>query len=381
MSMSLEDLIKTELSLKPGLIYLNHAAVGTWPSRTAKAVRNFATENETCGAQHYLEWMKVEAVLRDQFAQIINANSGDDIAILKNTSEALSFVAYGLDWQAGDNVVISNQEFPSNAMVWHSLKAKGVEVREVELCSDDSPEDALIKAMDDKTKLLSISSVQYASGLKMDLLALGEACKKNKVLFCVDAIQSIGIIPFDLKAIQADFVMADTHKWMFGPEGVALFYCRPALREQLRLHEYGWRMLEDMSNYTPAEYEITHTARRFECGSPNMLGIHAANASMSLLLEIGVNEIERRLLQRTQFTIDQINENANLELITNSEPKRLAGIITFRSKTIESQVLYQKLMKNNVICATRGGGVRFSPHFYTAFDDIKAAVELAGLTG
>ena len=183
MRMSLEDLIKTELSLKPGLIYLNHAAVGTWPSRTAKAVRNFATENETCGAQHYLEWMKVEAVLRDQFAQIINANSGDDIAILKNTSEALSFVAYGLDWQAGDNVVISNQEFPSNAMVWHSLKAKGVEVREVELCSDDSPEDALIKAMDDKTKLLSISSVQYASGLKMDLLALGEACKKTRCYF------------------------------------------------------------------------------------------------------------------------------------------------------------------------------------------------------
>lgn len=379
--MEIETLIENEFSLESGLFYLNHAAVSPWPARTAEAVRHFATENESHGAQHYLQWMQVEAELRGQFSQLINAPSPDDIALLKNTSEALSFVAYGLKWKPGDNVVISNEEFPSNAIVWHSLKDKGVEVREIDLSSDTSPEDALLNSIDDSTRLLSISSVQYASGLRMNLTYLGEACKKKKVLFCVDAIQSLGIIPFDVNAINADFVMADTHKWMLGPEGVTLFYCRAELRNQLQLHEYGWRMLEDMTNYTATDWKISNTATRFECGSPNMLGIHGANASLSLILEIGVDDIEKELLKRTQFTIDSIHNSDNLTLITNDHPERLAGIITFQSSKIDSQALYQELMKNNVICAPRGGGVRFSPHFYTRFDDINAAVHLANLTG
>lgn len=379
--MQLEELIKNEFSLDPKLIYLNHAAVAPWPARTAEAVRRFATENESHGAQHYPEWMKVESDLRNNFSRLINAPSPDDIALLKNTSEALSFVAHGLEWQPGDNIVISNQEFPSNALVWHSLKDKGVKVREIDFFCDASPEAALLNAIDKKTKLLSISSVQYASGLKMNLPILGEGCKRKNVLFCIDAIQSIGAIPFDAEEFQADFVMADTHKWMLGPEGVALFYCRPELRDQLTLHEYGWHMLEDMSDYTATDWNITHTARRFECGSPNMLGIHGANASISLLLEVGLDKIEEELIKRTCYTLDCINENATLNLITDNSSERLSGIITFQSSKIESQKLYQELMKNNVICAPRGGGVRFSPHFYTNLSDIKAAVELAGLSG
>ncbi len=379
--MHLEKLIENEFSFEHGLIYLNHAAVAPWPARTAEAVRCFATENERHGAQHYPEWMKVESDLREKFSRLINAPSPDDIALLKNTSEALSFVAYGLKWRPGDNIIISDQEFPSNAIVWHSLKDKGVEVREVNLSGATRPEDALIKAIDNKTRLLSVSSVQYASGLRMELSYLGDACKKKKVLFCIDAIQSLGAIPFDVEAVQADFVMADTHKWMLGPEGIALFYCRAEIREQLTLHEYGWRMLEDMSNYTPSAWTITDTARRFECGSPNMLGIHGANASLSLLLDIGIDKIEAELLQRSLFTVECLHENDNLTVITDSQTGRLAGIITFKSSEIESQILYEKLMKNNVICAPRGGGVRFSPHFYTPFDDIKMAVQLASLTG
>jgi cysteine desulfurase/selenocysteine lyase len=379
--MNLDSLIKQEFSLKPGLMYLNHAAVGPWPARTAEAIRHFATENETCGAQHYLDWIKTETGLREQFTRLINAPSSDDIAILKNTSEALSFVAYGLEWKQGDNVVISNQEFPSNSIVWHSLESLGVEVREADLNSHDSPEAALLALVDKNTKLLSISSVQYASGLRMDLSWLGEALKKKNILFCIDAIQSIGAVPFDVQNCMADFVMADTHKWMLGPEGVTLFYCRDELREKLRLQEFGWHMLDNPTDYTSSSWHITPTARRFECGSPNMLGIHGASASVSLLLEIGLKEIEQRLLERTRFAIECIHRNKNLDLLTSIQPDRLAGIVTFNSSTSESQILYQKLMKNNVICAARGGGVRFSPHFYTSFDTIEKAVELAALAG
>jgi len=377
---SLNRLIEHEFRLDPSVIYLNHAAVAPWPTRTKEAVSQFASENASVGAKNYLTWLKVEEHLKHQLKILINAPSVDDIALLKNTSEALSFVAAGLAWKPGDNVVISNQEFPSNRIVWQALKQQGVEVREVDLNSKSTPEEALIEAFDNKTRLLSISSVQYASGLRMNLDILGVRCKQKKVLFCVDAIQSLGALPFDVQAIEADFVMADTHKWMLGPEGVALFYCRKGLRAELTLNEYGWRMVEDMNNFTAEQWQPAKSARRFECGSPNMLGIHAANASISLLLEIGLSNIESLLRERAHYTIECINKISHLDLLSSPDDPRLAGIISFRSQKTDSEILYQSLMEKNVICAHRGGGVRFSPHFYTSKEQINMAVELSALS-
>lgn len=375
--MELTKLIAQEFTLDSEVMYLNHAAVAPWPVRTSQAVQKFARENQHRGAQHYPHWVKVETELRQQLATLINAPSSEDIALLKNTSEALSFVAYGLDWKTGDNVVISNQEFPSNRIVWQSLQQFGVEVREVDFSSAATPEDALIAAIDNNTRLLSISSVQYANGLRIKLSPLGEACKNHDVLFCVDAIQSIGALNFDVQAIHADFVMADGHKWMLGPEGLALFYCRAEVREQLKLNEFGWHMIEDLGDFSTSEWQPASNARRFECGSPNMLGIHALHASLSLLLEVGMPVIEQTLLAKTQFLIDQISQQPDLALITNPQEDRLAGIVTFRHTRQESETLYKHLMDIGIICAHRGGGVRFSPHFYTAEDAISRAIEQA----
>ncbi|VAW90677.1 Cysteine desulfurase [hydrothermal vent metagenome] len=372
-----QDLINAEFPLDPSLIYLNHAAVSPWPARTQSAVTRFANENTHFGATNYLEWLKIEENLKLQLSRLINAPCANDIALLKNTSEALSFVAAGLKWHSGDNIVISNQEFPSNKIVWQQLQHQGVELREVDLNKDSSPEAALISAIDNKTRLLSISSVQYASGLRTNLNQLGDFCRKRQVLFCVDAIQSLGALEFDVDAIQADFVMADTHKWMLGPEGIALFYCREEIREQLELTEFGWHMVEDMHNFTQESWQVASSARRFECGSPNMLGIHAANASISLLLEVGLAKIESAILERAQFTVDCIKATENLELISSTDPRHLSGIVTFRSTKVASESLYQSLMKNKVICANRGGGIRFSPHFYTSKDLINDAVQLS----
>lgn len=377
MTADLDSLIQQEFCLAPDLIYLNHAAVAPWPARTRAAVEAFARENATWGARHYPRWQEKEENLRHQFASLINAPSAEDIALLKNTSEALSQVAYGLTWEPGDNVVISNQEFPSNRIVWHSLASLGAEVREVDLSTAQSPEQALLSACDARTRLLSISAVQYATGLCMDLEVLGDYCRQQSILFCVDAIQSIGALPFDVQAIQADFVMADTHKWMLGPEAVALFYCRPSLRESLTLHEFGWHMLEDSTNYTASDWVISPTARRFECGSPNMLGIHAASASLELIAEIGMAHIAERVLSNTQLAVQRIADSAVLELISDPTPARASGIITFRSQKIHSDALYRTLMQQNVVCAARGGGVRFSPHFYTSPKLILQALELA----
>ncbi len=366
---------KDEFPHIDNLIYLNHAAVAPWPRSVAAAVSDFAAQNSGFGAQHYPRWLGTEITLRQRLARLINAPSPDDIALLKNTSEALSVIAYGIDWQPSDNIVTSDQEFPSNRIVWESLKQFGVELREVDLNSAATPEAALIEQMDDNTRLLTISSIQYASGLKMDLAPLGQHCRANDILFCVDAIQSIGAIPFDAQAIEADFVVADGHKWMLGPEGLALFYCRAELRDQLKLHQYGWHMVEALGDYDQKNWRVAQSARRFECGSPNMIAIHALNAAIALILKTEVATIESALLQRSEHMMAIINDHPRLTLLTPTETGRYGGIVTFHAEGVEQQALHQQLMADDVICAQRGGGIRFSPHFYTPLSQLDQAFE------
>lgn len=375
--MQIDELIQEEFRLQQDITYLNHAAVAPWPQRTKRAVQEFAEENAVLGSQNYPRWLQVEAELRVLLARLINAPSSHDIALLKNTSEALSVVAHGLSWQAGDNVVISDQEFPSNRIVWESLARYGVEVKKVDLQSADTPEQALLAACDANTRLLAISSVQYASGLKMDLVTLGEYCRQHQILFCVDAIQSIGAVQFDVQACQADFVMADGHKWMLGPEGLALFYCRADLREQLQLHQYGWHMVEHANDFTRSEWQPAGSAVRFECGSPNMLGSHALHASVSLLLDAGMAEVEQAVLSRSQSLFTQLADSQNLQCLTADETGRYAGIVTFRHQQMDSAELYAYLQAQGVVCALRGGGIRYSPHFYTPLNKLESAVRLA----
>ena len=372
-------MVETAFKLDASLIYLNHAAVSPWPQCTAAAVKAFADENATRGAKHYTAWLKTEQALRGQLRRLINARSTDEIALLKNTSEALSLVAYGLPWQSGDNVVVTRQEFPSNRIVWESLARYGVETRKADISGDQSPETALIECIDHNTRLLSVSSVQYGSGLRLDLDMLGAACRQRDILFCVDAIQSLGAIEFDAQACRADFVMADGHKWMMGPEGVALFYCRQEVMDRLDLKQYGWHMVEDQGDFDSHTWEVAGSARRFECGSPNMTGIHALHASLSLIHETGIQTIQQQVLENTRFMIDYLQQHAgSYRLITPAQEDRHAGIVTFVPLHEAPETLHEMLTGRDVICALRGGGVRFSPHFYTPRKQLFKALELLG---
>ncbi len=366
-----------EWQLMSGITYLNHAAVAPWPQRTKQAVINFANENSQFGAKQYPQWRQVEKQLRQQIAALIHAPSPDDIALLKNTSEALSTIAYGLDWQAGDNIVISNQEFPSNRIVWQSLTQQGVITRQADLLASDSPEQALMDQCDSKTRLLSISSVQYATGLRVNLERLGKYCAKQGILFCIDAIQSIGALSFDSQQYQADFVVADGHKWMLGPEGLALFYCKSKWREQLKLCQYGWHMTEKYDDFDQTEWQPASTARRFECGSPNMLSIHALNASLSLLLEVGMDNIEQKILSNSEYMFEQLAKSQHLTITSVTKTDQYAGIIAFRHHQVEQQKLHQHLTKQGVVCAIRNGSIRFSPHYYTPRSELQKAIDIA----
>lgn len=362
-----------EFPLDPAICYLNHAAVAPWPQRATEAVSRFAQENSRQGARDYPRWAKLEKQLREQLKQLINAPSTGDIALVKNTSEALSFVAQGIDWQVGDEIITSNQEFPSNRIPWEALSERGVVLQQVRLESDD-PEQALINAMTTQTRLLTISSVQYASGLRMDLPRLGAACKARGILFCVDAIQSLGALPFDVQAIDCDFAMADGHKWLLGPEGLGVFYCRESVRESLHLTQHGWHMVEAMGNYDLQQWQPASSARRFEAGSPNTLAQHALSASLELLLEIGMDEVAELLQQRVAYLLGRLQRLEGAKLLSPEKQERRAGIVTFAIDGINHARLHRDLMQAGIICAQRGGGIRWSPHFYTTQATIDQAL-------
>lgn len=364
-----------EFSLQDDIIYLNHAAVSPWPQRTVKAVSEFAAENGMQGSLSYPQWMQTEQALREQLRDLINAPSSDDIALVKNTSEALSFVASGIDWHAGDNLVSSNQEFPSNRIVWESLSPLGVELRQADLDSADTPEDALFRLVDENTRMIAVSSVQYASGIRMDLERIGLFCEQKGILFCIDAIQSIGAVPLDVQACKAHFVAADGHKWMTGPEGLGVFYCEPSRRNELRLTQFGWHMVEAVGDFDRKEWQPAASARRFECGSPNMLAIHALHASLSLLLETGMEQVSERILANSRFLFDGL-KTMGYTIVTPTATGRFAGIVSFNHPDIASDRIHAKLDENGVFCALRGGNIRFSPHFYTPRHHLERALHL-----
>ena len=376
----LEELITREFPQDKDIIYLNHAAVAPWPTRTAEAVKQFASENILTGAMNYPAWVKKETQLRQQIQKLLNAPSSDDIALLKNTSEALSVVACGINWQSGNNVVSTDQEFPSNRIVWQAQQRHGVEFREVDIISSSDPEQALISACDENTRILAVSSVQFGTGFRLNLEILGNFCQQNNVLFCVDAIQSIGAHTLDIQKIQADFVMADAHKWMLGPEGIAVFYCKQNVRDKLQLNQFGWHMVEDSGNYDTKVWQIAASARRFECGSSNMLGIHALSASLSLIEEAGMQTIEEKIQQNASYLVKTLANDKRVEILTPLDESRRAGIVTFKIHGVDMAVLHRKLMESKVICAHRMGGIRFSPHFYISHEKIDNALEVINLS-
>ncbi len=369
------EVMQREFPLEAGLIHLNHAAVGPWPRRAAEAVRRFAEENLHRGSLHYGAWLETEARLRRRLAALIGEEAGD-IALLKNTSEGLSVIAHGLSWRTGDQVVIPAGEFPSNRIVWESLAPQGVRVIRVPLPLDEeAPEERLLAACTPRTRLLSVSAVDYATGLRLDLERLGRECRIRGILFVVDAIQWLGALPFDNRRIGADAVVADGHKWMLGPEGLALFWCRRELRERLTLHQFGWHMVEAPGDFDREEWRPASSARRFECGSPNMVAIHALEASLSLFGELGMEAVAKAVAANVDHLVARILDHPRLEILSPEDPARRAGIVTFRHRRVSSEHIYRRLMEERILCALRGGGIRFSPHCHNTPRQIDRALQ------
>lgn len=368
---ALDALIEREFPIRQHGVYANHAALGPWPRCVAEAVSRFAAENTERGPARYREWIGREQVLRAQLAALLKAAAPDDIGLLKNTTEGISLVAAGLDWSPGDNIVLPAGEFMSNRLPWLAQTARGVAVREVDIRAAADAEDALIAALDDRTRLLAASAVQWNDGFRLDLKRLGAACRARGVLFFVDAIQQLGALEIDVSACAIDFLAADAHKWLLGPEGIAVFYSSAASRPRLRLVQQGWHMFDNPWDFDRRDFTPAASARRFEAGSPNSLGQAALSAGLELLHSVGIGAIEERVLHNTGWLLERLVAMPGLTVLSRPEPARRSGIVTVRPNAATAVRLHRELRALGVDCAVRGQAIRLSPHYYQGRDELE----------
>ncbi|MZH02098.1 MAG: aminotransferase class V-fold PLP-dependent enzyme [Nitrospinae bacterium] len=359
--------IKQEFPVTEELIFFDHARVAALPERVRKVITGFVNDATQYGTAHYENWVREIERTRKSFAQLINAGT-DEIAFVKNTSEGLAIVANGLDWKSGDNVVIPDIEFPANVYPWWNLKRLGVETRMVRSVEGRVLFDELVKLVDGRTRLISISSVECNSGFRCDLNRIGAFCKEKGILFCVDAIQSLGVLPMDVKRDHIDFLSADGHKWMLSIEGLGGFYISKNALEKVYPVTVGWGNMVNAEDFMNYEFDFKPNAQRFEEGSLNTMSIHAFGAALDLLLETGIENIANRVMGLGEKIIEKLNQRG-LKIYSSTRQEERSGNITFVMDQDVCQ-LYEWMLKNKVKLTVRDGLVRLSPHFYNSEDEI-----------
>lgn len=370
------------------LVYVNHAAVGPLSERAYQAMEAHAREQRDVAALHWRDWIEEYKHFRDQAAQLLGA-APSEISILKNTTEGLSFVAEGLQWSAGDNVITTNREFPSNYAPWKRLERRGVECREIDLSGGTFSVADVEALIDHRTRLVAISSVSFHNGFRPELEAIGELCASRNVFLCVDGIQSLGCLETNVREAKISFLAADAHKWLLGPEGCAVFFCAAEHRDRLDVTESGWlNVKRHGESFFSGEVSMHEDSRRFEGGSLNTNGVYGATAAMELLNEIGVGEIEREVLHLANRLADGL-DRIGFEVKT-ARPCR-SGIVSavpsgvvpekvakdLSPQTPKNVLLYRIhdwLEKRGIICSPREGMLRFSPHFYNSDEEMETIV-------
>jgi selenocysteine lyase/cysteine desulfurase len=357
-------------------IYLNHASTGPLPLPAVKAISNMAT---LYSEQGMIEWQEYEALsnsTRSLAAKLVGASS-DEICFIQNTSQGIIIAINSIPFEAGDNVIILKDAFPTNSYPFHFL-LPDVEKRYTtskELI--DNP-DSIIKLIDKRTKAISLDWVNFLNGTRIDLKHISTICKERNIFFIIDGMQGCGAVKINLKEIQPDFFSSAAPKWLLGPHGIGILYVNPAFikKGKIRPTSMGWLSADWDDFYdilTPRKLKTS--AARFEQGTKNYLGIVGFKESLRLFEEIGIDKIESQILDLTNHLISKIN-TPEFEIITPIERDKRAGIVSFRRKDADNMEIFKRLKQNNIACSLREGYLRISPHFYNTTQELDRLVEL-----
>jgi cysteine desulfurase / selenocysteine lyase len=367
---------RSEMPVAGRWAYFDHAAVAPLTGRARQALLDWADDVTANGVVPWHAWQRQVEETRRRAAALLHAEP-PDVAFIKNTSEGVGIVAEGLPWQPGDNVVTAQDEYPANVYPWLNLADRGVEVRRVPGRDGRILVDDIRAALDGRTRLVSLSFVEFATGFRNDLDAVGGLCRERGVLFFVDAIQGLGVLPLDVSRAPLDFLAADGHKWLLGPEGAGLFWVRREVLDRLHPVGVGWNSVVHAHDFEHIELRLKPHAGRWESGSLNVGGVVALGASLGLLLEIGVEAIATRVLELTEHLCEQARR-IGLGVYSSRLPGEASGIVSLVVPGVELRGLVRRLRDAGIVVNQRAGRLRVSPHAYNTPEELDRLVELIG---
>lgn len=356
-------------------VYLNHAAVSPPPTTTIQAVEAQLRDVHENGSLNFLSWLEVKERARALLAGLLGARP-EQVAFVRNTSDALSTVANGLTWKPGDNIVTFSREFPSNIYPWLRLRnAFGVEVRMCEEHEGRIDLEALEGLVDQKTRIVAISHVQFASGFRTDLERVGRVARKHDALLVVDVIQSLGVIPIDVGAEFVDVAAGAGHKWLLSPEGVGYLYLSDRARERIEPTLVGWISVPNPEDYSNFEQGWNRGALAWETGTGPAALIHGFKASLDLLHEYGPARIAGYLEELTDHLCDRLSTKPYQVVSSRVSGEKSQIVCVSHREGLSAMALYHRLRQQNIIAAPRGDRLRIAPHLYNTLDEIDQLVQ------
>ena len=373
-----EELRRSEFPVARDKIFLAHAGVCPLPRRVAQAIADYTTHGTT-GDQETLVFPDRLSDARRLTAQLLHCQP-DEVALVGPTSLALSFVAAGLNFRKGDNLLIYHDDYPANVYPWMALAGRGVEVRLLNTrgLGVIRPRDVMGQ-VDENTRLVALASCHFISGHRLEHEAIGKFLRERGILFCLDAIQTLGAFPTTVEHV--DFLAADAHKWLLGPCGAGVFYVRRELQEKLNPPVYGWHNVRNPNFVAQEQIVFRDGAVKFEAGTHNMLGLVGLIAAMELALEIGVENVAAELLRKRAWLVPALQAKGFRVLNADAKKENASGIVSFYQPGKDLAALHKKLADAGIGTSLRTDRqgqnyIRLSPHFYNTDTELRHLLEL-----
>lgn len=362
--------------ISKGKIYLNHAATAPLSTLVVDATMHYLEQRSVGTLENFANDVKMISECREAIRKLINAESSDRIALVGNTSEALNIVSTGIPWKSGDRILLNSAEFPANVYPYLHLKKLGVEIDFLQAPDGRVPYELIEKDITPKTRVVALSAVQFLSGYKSDLVAIGDLCRRKDVLFVVDGIQAIGAVQIDVQKAKIDALATGCQKWQLGQQGTGYLYVTEELQKNIRQQHVGWLSAADPWDFHNFNQPLSPTARRYEPGTLNIPGLWGTQGSIELLLQYGIENIERHILSITRSLIEGLRSIEGLELVSPNEDRERAGIVTVKvTGSLDAQTAFKEIAERNITISLREGMLRFSPHFYNSPEDIAFTVD------
>jgi cysteine desulfurase/selenocysteine lyase len=354
-------------------VYLNHASVSPLSTPVRDAMANMLKGVSEHADRKFEEWERGTMLARAAAARLVNAQP-HQIAFARNTSEAISIIANGMKWHAGDNIVSAAAEFPANIYPWSRLAASGVELRLQPDCGGLVDTDALLSLVDARTRVVAVSWVQFGTGQRLDIKRIGQFCREHDILHVVDAIQGLGALQLDVERDRVDAFGAGGHKFLLGPKGAGLLYVSERALEQVTPAMIGWTAVKDYHDYLIHSLDFRDGAVRFEGGTLNEIGICGLGQAIELFLRVGPEKIEQHLLSLNEYLTRNVEERGYRVISTGRREDRSA-IVVFEGEGFSAEDACQRLASLGIITSARLGRLRVAPHFYNSREDIDRLVE------